>query len=273
MDSVVTGRTLTVPGASLRYEVRGAGTPIALVGAPMAAAAFAPLADLLATDHTVLTTDPRGHAGSVLYDPDQDSTPELRADDLARLLTELGAGPAVVFGSSGGAVTALALSQARPDLVHTVIAHEPPIVELLDDRVELRSRTEEMIATHRSGDTLGAWRQFMANANIPMPEPVLRELFGGDRDLTQLASEAYWFAHEMRATTAWAPDLDALRTGSVRIIAAIGEQSAGQLCDRSTRALAAALGIEPTIFPGDHTGFVSDPVEFGDRLREVLAGR
>ena len=58
----------------------------------------------------------------------------MRADDLARLLIHLDAGPAVVLGSSGGAVSALALVQAHPELVHTVIAHEPPLDELLDDR-------------------------------------------------------------------------------------------------------------------------------------------
>ena len=102
------------PGARLHYEVRGRGPLVVLVGAPMDAAAFAPLADLLAADHTVLTTDPRGINRSSVDDPDRDSTPELRADDLARLLTHLDAGPAAVLGSSGGAVSALALAAGPP---------------------------------------------------------------------------------------------------------------------------------------------------------------
>ena len=57
--------------------------------------AFAPLAELLATDHTVLTTDPRGINRSPVDDPDADSTPGMRADDLARLITHVDAGPAV----------------------------------------------------------------------------------------------------------------------------------------------------------------------------------
>ena len=39
---------LDVPDATLYYEVRGHGPLVALVGAPMHAEAFAPLADLLA---------------------------------------------------------------------------------------------------------------------------------------------------------------------------------------------------------------------------------
>ena len=52
--------TLVVPEAELYYEVRGTGPLLVLVGAPMDAGWFAPLADLLADDYTVLTTDPRG---------------------------------------------------------------------------------------------------------------------------------------------------------------------------------------------------------------------
>ncbi|MDX6333595.1 MAG: hypothetical protein QOG05_935 [Streptosporangiaceae bacterium] len=39
----------------------------------------------------------------------------MRSDDLAPLLTYLDAGPARVLGSSGGAVTALALANTRTD--------------------------------------------------------------------------------------------------------------------------------------------------------------
>ncbi len=54
-----TARTVEVPGARLYCEVRGKGSLVVLVGAPMDATSFAPLADLLADGYTVLTTDPR----------------------------------------------------------------------------------------------------------------------------------------------------------------------------------------------------------------------
>src|SRR4029077_786481 len=122
---------LDVPGARLYYEVRGTGPLVVLAGAPMDAASFAPLADSLAGDYAVLTTDPRGINRSPVDDPGQDSTPQMRADDLSRLLAHVDAGPAVVLGSSGGAVSALALVQAHPELVRVAVAHEPPLIELL----------------------------------------------------------------------------------------------------------------------------------------------
>lgn len=255
---------LDVPDARLHYEVRGVSGPlVALVGAPMGADAFAPLAELLAVDHTVLTADPRGIGRSRLHDPEQDSTPELRADDLARLITHLDAGPATVLGSSGGAVTTLALTQAHPELVHVAIAHEPPLEGLLPDRDALRATGEEMIATYLTGDRLGAWKQFLACADIAIPAEVM-VAHGQQAE----ADERRWFAHEIRHTSSWLPDVAALR--EARVVLGIGTDSAGQVCDRTTRALAAALDVEPTPFPGGHTGFVEDPPAFATRLRAVL---
>jgi pimeloyl-ACP methyl ester carboxylesterase len=267
--TIATVSTLTVPGARLHHEVRGSGPLVVLAGAPMDAAAFAPLADELATDHTVVTTDPRGIHRSPLDDPGQDSTPQLRADDLARLIEHVDAGPATVFGSSGGAVTALALVQAHPELVRTSIAHEPPFFALLEDRERLAAQTEDIIATYLTGDPLGAWAKFMDQANIALPDGVLEQMFGGERDPRVVADERRWFTHELRGTVGWQPDLEALRAAAPRVVIGIGEESAGQHCDRVARALAATLDVEPIMFPGDHIGFVGDPSRFAARLRAV----
>ncbi|MFD0656828.1 alpha/beta fold hydrolase [Thermocatellispora tengchongensis] len=144
-----TTHTIDVPGGRLRYEVRGAGPLLLVMGAPMDATAFAPLAEALAGERTVVTHDPRGVGGSVLDDPEQDSTPDLRADDVALILDALGAESADVFGSSGGAVTGLALVTRHPHRVRTLVAHEPPLLELLPDAADLRAGVEDMIETYR----------------------------------------------------------------------------------------------------------------------------
>ncbi|NEA21044.1 alpha/beta fold hydrolase [Actinomadura bangladeshensis] len=264
--------SLRVPDGWLHYELRGSGPLVVLAGAPMNADAFAPLADLIAGEFTVLTTDPRGIGRSPLDDPEQDSTPPLRADDLARLIEHVDAGPAAAFGSSGGACSVLALAQAHPERVRVVIAHEPPLNELVADRDDLHAATEKMIETYQSGDMVGAWRMFMRSANIMIPDPVLEQMFGPDRPADQLADERRWFAHELRGTTRWKPDAGALRAVEDKVVIGIGEDSDGQLCDRASRALGEAVGIEPLLFPGGHTGFADDPASFAERLRGVLAG-
>ncbi len=269
MTTATTSCSLDVPGVRLHYEVRGRGPLVLLVGSPMDANAFAPLAELLAVDHTVVTTDPRGINRSTLDDPEQDSTPDLRADDFSRLLAHLDAGPATVFGSSGGAVSGLALVQAHPEQVHTLVAHEPPLQELLDDRERRRADTEDIVTAYLSKGSLAAWRRFMQAAGFDLPEPVLQQMFGGEREPQQAADERRFFLHEIRPTTRWVPDVEALSAASTRIVLGIGEQSVGQLCDLTSTALATALGIEPTRFPGGHGGFAEDPAAFARRLLEV----
>jgi pimeloyl-ACP methyl ester carboxylesterase len=270
--TMTSNSTLETPGASLYYEVRGTGPLVVLVGAPMNAQSFALLADLLAADHTVLTTDPRGIGRSPLDDPTADSTPEQRAGDLAQLITNLDAGPAIVLGSSGGAVSTLALAQHHPDLVRTAIAHEPPLEELLDDRDRQRELADDLVATYLGGDVLGAWRKFFVQANIQLPDEMIEAMFGGERDPQVVADERFWFEHELRPSVRWQPDLDALRSSPVHIVVGIGEESADQLCDWTSRALAKGLSIDPTFFPGGHIGFVDDPDAFAAQLRTVLSG-
>lgn len=271
--SATMARVLNVPGARLHYERRGAGPLVVLVGAPMDAAAFRPLADLLTADHTVLTTDPRGINRSRVEDADADSTVELRAGDVSRLITHLDAGPAVVFGSSGGAVTALALAQTHPEQVTTVIAHEPPLLALLEDREQAYAPTDDYCASYLDGDVVGAWTRFFDASDIPVPAGAVEQMFGGPRDAQVVADERFWFAHELRPTVRWRPEPVALRSLSARIVIGIGEESAGQICDRTSRALADALGTKPTMFPGDHTGFIDDPGAFAERLRTVMPRR
>lgn len=267
----VPARTLAVPGARLHHEVRGRGPTVLLVGNPMDADAFAPLAELLATDHTVVTTDPRGIHRSPVDDRSAPVTVETRADDLARLIASVGDGPAAVVGSSGGAVSALALAQRHPELVSTVVVHEAPLEELLDDRVTRRAATDAMVATYVSGDPAGAWALFLAEANIEMPDGADGPQLPSDPDPQAVADEAFFFTHLLRPTTRWVPDPEALRSGGVRIVVGIGEESSGQVCDLTSRALGRSLGIEPSIFPGDHIGFVAVADRFAARLRQVLA--
>src|SRR5215207_7448762 len=100
-----TTHTLDVPGAVLAYDVRDAGTaearPLFLIGSPMGAGGFPTLASHF-TDRTVITYDPRGVERSEKADPTSQSTPDEHADDLSRIIADVGLGPADLFASSGG---------------------------------------------------------------------------------------------------------------------------------------------------------------------------
>jgi pimeloyl-ACP methyl ester carboxylesterase len=280
MTLPIATRSLSIPGARLHYEVRGTadfaarrGGPLLLViGSPMASTEFAPLAEALASDRTVVTYDPRGIAGSTINDPEQDSTPDLRADDVAAILDDLGAESADVFGSSGGAVTGLALVVRHPGRVRTLIAHEPPLLELLPDAAQHRANTQDIIDTFRTDGMQVAWFKFMANAGFDMSVPE-----GAEPPTPPEPSEderreaARFFNHELWHTTSYIPDIDALKAGPTRVVVGIGADSGKLLTYRTSAALAELLGSAPVSFPGDHGGFMGAPMEFADTLRHVLS--
>ena len=148
-DSDPTTQILDVPGARLYSERRGSGPLLLLIGSPMDSTGFTPLASALADHYTVVTYDPRGIGNSSREDTSEDVTPAQQADDVHRLLSALGGEPADLFGSSGGAVVGLALVTAHPDQVRTLVAHEPPVLELLPDAAQLRAEIDDIIDTHR----------------------------------------------------------------------------------------------------------------------------
>jgi pimeloyl-ACP methyl ester carboxylesterase len=269
MPSTATSRSVTVPGARLYYEVRGSGPLLLVIGSPMASAEFAPLAAALASDYTVVTYDPRGYAASTVDDPDAPCTVEQRADDVTAILDDLGAESADLFGSSGGAVTGLALAARYPGRIRTLIAHEPPSLELLADAAEQRANTEAIIDTfHREGFE-AAWMHFMLNAgfDVTSDDAPATDSEPSEEEARQ---SARFFDIDLRATCFYKPDIEALKAGPSRIVVGIGVDSGKLLTYRTSTALAQLLGTTPVEFPGDHGGFMGAPDEFADTLRKVL---
>lgn len=271
----VSTHTLDVPGARLYYEVRGSGPVLAVLGAPMGASGFAALADLLAADHTVLTYDPRGTGGTTVADRTQSTPHELLADDVSRILSAVTDEPAVVFGSSGGGSTGLALVAAHPEQVGILVVHEPPVIRLLEDADAVAASFDEIYATYLRAGGAMAMREFLLTIGIlgeegsrqlrgkPVPEPHPAPAVPAD-DLD------FFYANQVRETAQFEPDLGALVAAGIPILVGVGAASAGQLSHRAALALADRLGLGPIEFPGDHTSFASIAPAFADRLREVL---
>jgi pimeloyl-ACP methyl ester carboxylesterase len=269
MTLPIATRSVSVPGARLHYEVRGAGPLLLVIGSPMASAEFAPLADALASDHTVVTYDPRGYAASVVDDPDAPCTVEQRADDVNAILDDLGAESADLFGSSGGAVTGLALVARYPDRIRTLVAHEPPSLELLSDAAEQRANTEAIVDTfHRDGFE-AAWVHFMLNAGFDISPDEAPPADSEPSD-EQARQSARFFDIDLRPTCFYEPDIDALKTGPSRVVIGLGVDSGKLLTYRTSTALAELLGGTPVEFPGDHGGFMGAPEAFAHTLRKVL---
>ena len=84
-------------------------------------------------------------------DPDLDVTPEVHAADVRAVIGAIGDGPVDLFASSGGAISALALVAANPELVRTLVAHEPPAMTVLPDGGGDRGLRAVHDTYHRNG--------------------------------------------------------------------------------------------------------------------------
>ena len=280
-----TTRTLDVPGATLTYDVRpgtGSDTPLFLIGSPMGAAGFATLSGHF-PDRTIITYDPRGAERSTKDDPTSASNPDQHADDLHRIIQEVG-GPVDMFASSGGAVNALALVATHPEDVRTLVAHEPPLATVLPDSESAKAAVRAIQSSYQAGGFGAGMAHFMAItghrgpftdevAAQPAPDP---SMFGMPADDDGNRTDVM-LAQNIIGTTHYEPDFDVLGHSSTRIICAAGAESEGEMANRGGHAVAARLGQQPVIFPSHHGGFLGgeygwpgEPDAFAAKLREVL---
>jgi pimeloyl-ACP methyl ester carboxylesterase len=281
-------QTLDVPGAVLAYDVRRGGSSSApvlvLIGSPMGAAGFGSLASFF-TDRTVVTYDPRGSERSKKSDPTSQSTPEQHADDLHRVISAVGAGQVDLFASSGGAVNALALVSKHPEQVRTLVAHEPPALQVLPDREYALAAARDIYDTYQRSGFGAGMAKFIAMvmergpitadyAGRPAPDP---RAFGLPADDDGTRTDVL-LAQNMITCTHYQPDFAALRAASTRIVIAAGAESDGESASRAAHVVAERLGQKPVIFPSGHGGFLGgeygqsgQPDAFAAKLREVLA--
>lgn len=126
---------VTVPGATLHYEVTGDGPVLLLIsGGGTDAAVYDGVVPQLAAQYTVVTYDPRGNSRSPLAGEPVDERIDVAAEDALAVLDAVASGDsAYVFGSSSGAITGLELLIRHPNRIRLLVAHEPPAAELLPD--------------------------------------------------------------------------------------------------------------------------------------------
>jgi pimeloyl-ACP methyl ester carboxylesterase len=269
--------TLQVPGASLYYEVRGSGPVLLMIpGGPMDADGFKDIADRLADAYTVVTYDCRGNSRSPMHGSWDDLTVALFADDAHRLLDAVSTDQADVLGSSGGATYALDLVARYPGRVRTLVAHEPPVSELLPDAARYHVLNEQVGETQRSEGTFAALQMFTKGVGFGSDEPPERTEQQTREDAAaeaRINANLDLFAGRLIPIIGnYQPNLAALQGNSTRIVVGVGEESTPeQMVYQTAHRLAERLGGQPAPFPGGHGGYGSHPDGFAARLRSVLA--
>ncbi|MEV5972037.1 alpha/beta fold hydrolase [Streptomyces sp. NPDC051921] len=274
--SGITVGTVKVPGAALHHEVRGSGPVLLLVpGGAGDAGLFEGMADLLAdAGYTVVSYDQRGLSRSPLDGPPDDQrVAEWGADALAVLDEVSPDEPAYVFGSSSGGITALALLAARPDRVRRLVAHEPPLVELLADPVPYRDHFAEVRELCRTQGLGPAMARFSETPDGRKPERRHGELPPSVRPMASrmAANMPVFLEHVLCPFSSSAPDLDGLRAAAAKLVLGVGRDSADQeALVGPSRRIAELTGAELVEFPGGHVGCVEHPEEFAELLLTAM---
>lgn len=278
---------LEVAGGTLVYDVHGplppadGLRPLVLIGHPMGASGFAELAAHF-PDRTVVTYDPRGIERSVV--PDAEHSPKANAEDVHSVIEAIGGGPVDLFGSSGGAVTGLALVSTHPEDVAVLVAHEPPLLEVLPDADNVQAAFRQVSEAYQQGGYGAGMARFIALTSVegeftdevlarPAPDPAA---FGlpteddGARDDVLLSGVS-------DEVTDYHLDAEVLDQAPTRIVLAAGIESRNQVPGRAAAEVAKALGTDLVIFPSHHGGFLGgpsgyagQPEAFAAKLREVL---
>ncbi|MFB4272740.1 alpha/beta fold hydrolase [Nonomuraea sp. GTA35] len=263
---------LDVPGARLFYEVRGSG-PVLLVmlGGSTDPAMAAPLAEVLSDRYTVITYDRRGYSRSPLSEPFGERPVERHADDALRLLQAAGSAPAHVFATHAGALIALDLLARQPDRVRRLVAHEPPVCELLPDADRWSRLTDEALGLFEREGAGAAMRRIGEETGLMAPGPPDPGLPAWVRDmLTRMAANAEPnLRYELRAFSRYVPDAAALR--GAPLVVAYGADDRGTLFHRAALAVAEHLGRQAVELPGDHVGYLRSPAAFAEALHACLA--
>lgn len=244
--------------AGLYHEVRGSGPVVLLIPpTPGDAGHFAALAAAL-DGCTVVTYDRRGTSRSPRPPGWSATTVAEQADDAAEVLRRITSGPAVVYGTSNGAMIALELAVRRPEMVSSLLVHEMPLLSVLDDPAPVGRMLGELIAGGlERGGPVGALDAFLRFA---YGDHLVDELDPAVRARFDAAAEVV-LSVELPAFQAYRPDQDALRTLSVPVHILVGEDQQAQFFTEAATWLADRLGTSVVTSPGAHGPHLSHPVE------------
>jgi hypothetical protein len=142
----------------------------------------------------------------------------------------------------------------------------------MPDPAHVRATMEEVTTAYRTqgiGPAVQIFSDLIRSGPPPAPEgePTPEML---EDQARMMPNMDLFFGPYVLAIARYEPDYGALKATSCRIVAAVGDETLGELAHDGGLGLAKRLGTKAVVFPGNHGGFQSHAAEFAVKLREVL---
>ena len=266
----------TLSPASIRYELSGQGDPTVFIhGSLVDRSTWERVRRGLAPVLQVLVYDRRGHGestGPIRTHPVRDD-----ANDLAALLDSLDLFPVHLIAHSYGGAVALRLATDRPEMVRSIVLHEPPLLGLLEDdpatapeAERLWSSMRSMEALVRAGEPVAAVRAIMESLST---EEGAWDRLGPESQRALLKNVDRW-AEEMSDPEATHPSQEALSELLIPVLITTGERSPPFLHRIAKRLESDLRNATLRTLPGvGHVPHLSDPDQFIALIHGFLVER
>jgi pimeloyl-ACP methyl ester carboxylesterase len=253
-------------GTELYYEARGDGPALLLVAGGLAdAGQFTALGEALAEQHKVITYDRRGNSRSPSPSGWTTTTVEEQAEDAAALLEALGISAASVYGHSIGAPIALGLALRRPEIVDTVILHDPALMSVLADPGAVLAvvgpLVEEAMQAGGPPAAADAFYRFAVGDALDALEPATYERMKADG--------AVLFSVEFQSLSGWRIDEEALGRARVPVLVLAGAGSP-PFFREAADWLAGRLGGAVEQVPGGHGAPFDHPADLAAQVARFI---
>ncbi|MFA1822082.1 alpha/beta fold hydrolase [Virgibacillus oceani] len=255
--------------ASLYYEIRGDGPPLLLVSGGGGDADFYKyVADELADDYKVITYDRRGNSRSVWGAPHNVDVAQ-QGRDAAAVLEATNTEIADIYGNSSGAIIAMELATVFPEMVNTVVIHEPPLVKVLPDKDKwLAFFANIHSTTTRLGPEI-ANTKFTFSVGVPLSafSYIPEDFQERNAENTDILMQ-----DEMQPFIQYQPDIQKLIDSKVHLVFAAGDLSLHKekYFARTSLILSKEFQTELALFPGHHLSYFDSSNEWADALKDAL---
>jgi pimeloyl-ACP methyl ester carboxylesterase len=282
--SIATSAPLTkeiaVNGVRLSYVDEGSGEPIVLVhGAFSDLRVWEPIREEVAKRYRFIAYTQRYFGTDPWPDDGKNFSIETHADDLAKIITSLNAGPVHLVTRSLGGGVAMTAALKNPALVRTLTLHEPALLSVLPaDSAEGKAAREDRskfisaaIAANRAGDPVRTTRLFFEG---------VYQLGPGGFDRLPEATRTMLLDNARTAPLLFgAPSpppitCDALKTFTRPTLVTHGEKTHAYYKLINEGVSKCVPGVQQVVFPGlVHNAPSADPAAFTAALFEFMSKR